>query len=58
MFLDEDKSRSAVREGPAVKRIVKEEAACLIITIGIGHCWGYFVNTKYKLCPEVIELSL
>jgi hypothetical protein len=57
-FLNEDKFRSAVWESPAVKRIAKEEAACLIIAIGIGHCWGYFVNTKYKLCPEVIELSL
>jgi hypothetical protein len=34
--LNEDKFRSAVRESPAVKRIAKEDAACLIITIGIA----------------------
>jgi hypothetical protein len=33
-FLDEDKFRSAVRESPAVKRIAKEETACLNIAFG------------------------
>jgi hypothetical protein len=34
--LNEDKFRSTVRESPAVKRIAKEEAACLNIAIGIA----------------------
>jgi hypothetical protein len=34
--LNEDKFRSAVQESPAVKRVAKEEAACLIIRIGIA----------------------
>jgi hypothetical protein len=36
MFLDEDKSRSAVWESPTVKRIAKEETACLNIAFGIA----------------------
>jgi hypothetical protein len=34
-FLNEDKFRSA-QESPTVKRIAKEEAACLNIAIGIA----------------------
>jgi hypothetical protein len=34
--LNEDKFRSAVWESPAVKRIAKEESACLNIAFGIA----------------------
>ena len=34
--LNEDKFRSTVQESPAVKRIAKEESACLNIAIGIA----------------------
>jgi hypothetical protein len=36
MSLNKDKFRSTVRESPAVKRIAKEETACLDIAVGIA----------------------